>query len=236
QEATVAIEQLLRSITAQPVFEDLAVGGITPRVGYRDLVRSPEVLDLLPVDFLRSGPAFRAAQDNHGPARPLAGPVFSAGLQLDLAETVHRPVQGISHGPVHRNRVLTLDEQRLVAVAPEEISQFRVRHARQQSGVGDLVAVKMQDRQNRAVHLWVEELVGVPGCRQRSRLRLPVADDTGHDEVGVVESGAEGMDKRVAEFAAFVDRTRRLWGDVARYTARKRKLAEQFPQSGLVLR
>src|SRR5690606_4325020 len=115
QEATVAIEQLLRSITAQPVFEDLAVGGITPRVGYRDLVRSPEVLDLLPVDFLRSGPAFRAAQDNHGPARPLAGPVFSAGLQLYLADTVHRPVQGISHGPVHRNRVLTLDEQRFVA-------------------------------------------------------------------------------------------------------------------------
>src|SRR5690606_30251307 len=102
--------------------------------------------------------------------------------------------------------------------------------------VRDLVTVEVEDRQNRAVHLWVEELVGVPGCRQRSRLRLPVADDTGHDEVGVVESGAEGMDKRVAEFAAFVDRTRRLWGDVAGYTARKRELAEQFSQSGLVLR
>src|SRR5690606_14202190 len=123
-----------------------------------------------------------------------------------------------------------------VAVAPEEVPEFRVRHPRQQGRVRDLVTVEVEDRQNRAVHLWVEELIGVPGCRQRSRLRLPVADDTGHDEVGVVESGAEGMDKRVAEFAAFVDRTRRLWGDVAGYTARKRELAEQFSQSGLVLR
>src|SRR5690606_24009907 len=123
---------------------DLAVGGITPRVGYRDLVRSPEVLDLLPVDFLRSGPAFRAAQDNHGPARPLAGPVFSAGLQLYLADTVHRPVQGISHGPVHRNRVLTRDEQRFVAVAPEEVPEFRVRHPRQQGRVRDLVTVEVE--------------------------------------------------------------------------------------------
>src|SRR5690606_32969220 len=80
QEPTVAIEELARAPAARLVLEVLAVAGITPRVGHPDLPRAPEGLDLVPVDFLRSGPPLRAPQDDHRPARPLAGPAFAAGV------------------------------------------------------------------------------------------------------------------------------------------------------------
>ena len=60
-------------------------------------------------------------------------------------------------------------------------------------GIGDLVAVEVQDRQDRPVGRRVQELVGMPARRQRSGLRLAVADDAGDDQVGIVEGGAVGV-------------------------------------------
>ena len=76
----------------------------------------------------------------------------------------------------------------------------------------------------------------MPGGRERARLGFPVADDAGNREAGIVESGTEGMDKGVAEFASLVDRTGRLWGDVAGHAARERELPEELLQSFFILR
>src|SRR5690606_33674877 len=65
---------------------------------------------------------------------------------------------------------------------------------------------------------------------------FPVADNAGDRQVGIVESGTEGMDKSVAEFASLVDGTGRLWGDVAGHAARERELPEKLPQSFFILR
>ena len=62
-------------------------------------------------------------------------------------------------------------------------------------GIGDLVAVKMQDRQDRAIDSRIQKLVGVPGGRERAGLGFPVADDAGNREAGIVESGTEGMER-----------------------------------------
>ena len=71
----------------------------------------------------------------------------------------------------------------------------------------------------------------MPGRRQRPGLGLAVADDAGDDQIGIVEGGAIGVDERVAEFAALVDRARRLRRGVARNAAGKRELPEQLAQA-----
>ena len=92
---------------------------------------------------------------------------------------------------------------------------------------GDLVLVEVQDRQHGAVAGRVEEADALPGALERAGLGLAVADDAGDQQVGVVEGGAEGVDERVAELAALVDRARGRHADVARDPARGRELADQ---------
>ena len=60
---------------------------------------------------------------------------------------------------------------------------------------------------------WVQ-LAGLPSGREWSGLDLAVADDAGDDQAGVVESGAEGVPKRIAERAALVDRAGRGRSDM----------------------
>ncbi len=55
----------------------------------------------------------------------------------------------------------------------------------------------------------------MPACRERPGLSLTVAYDTGHDQIGIVESRAIGVHERVAQFAAFVDGAWRLRRHVA---------------------
>ena len=86
----------------------------------------------------------------------------------------------------------------------------------------------MQDRQHRAVAHRVEELVRMPGGRERPGLGLAVADDAGDDQIRVVERRAVGVRHHIAELAAFVDRARRFGRRVARDAAGKRELLEQL--------
>src|SRR5262249_33532675 len=95
----------------------------------------------------------------------------------------------------------------------------------------DFVAIKMEDRQHRAVPGWVQELIDVPGSRQRSSFGFTIANHCCHDQVGVVERSATGMGQDVAELPAFMDRTRRFRRAVTSDPARKRKLLEEFTQS-----
>ena len=107
--------------------------------------------------------------------------------------------------------------------------------ARQQSRVVDLVAVEVQDRQNGAIANRVQELVDVPGSRQRAGFRFAVAHDGGDDQVGIIKGGAAGVRQHVAEFAALMDRARRLGRAVAADAAGKGELLEELAQPVFVL-
>ncbi len=75
----------------------------------------------------------------------------------------------------------------------------------------------------------------MPARRQRTGLGLAVADDAHGQQVGVVEHGSVGMDERVAELAALVDRAGCLRCDVAGDPARERELPKQPPQPLLIV-
>ena len=102
-------------------------------------------------------------------------------------------LQRRGHRLVHAVRVGALDEVRRVAVAAEQVLQLLVRDAGKDGRVVDLVAVEVQDRQHGAVADRVEELVRVPGGRQRTGFRLAVADHDRDDQVRVVEGRPKGV-------------------------------------------
>src|SRR5664280_2298782 len=68
-----------------------------------------------------------------------------------------------------------------------------------------------------------------------SGFRLAIADDASDDQAGIVEHGPKGMAERIAQFAAFVDRTWTLRRCVAGNAAGKRKLNKELPKPGLIL-
>ena len=110
---------------------------------------------------------------------------------------------------------MTLDEIRRPAVAAKELLELFAANAGEQGGIGNLVAVQMQNRQHGSVGGGIQKLVGMPGGGKRSGFRLAVANDAGDDEIGIVERRAERMAQRIAELAAFVDRARALRRHVA---------------------
>ena len=128
---------------------------------------------------------------------------------------------------MHRVRVVPFDEMWRVAVAAQQMIELLVTDAGEHGGIGDLVAVQMQDRQDGAVPRRVQELVGVPARCQRSGLGLAIADDAGDDQVRIVERCAIGMRQGIAEFAALVDGAGCLRRDVTGNAAGKRELREQ---------
>src|ERR1035438_9667453 len=105
----------------------------------------------------------------------------------------------------------------------------------QDGRIGNLVAVEMQDRQHRAIGGRVEKLVGMPRRGQWSGFRLPIADDAGDDEIGIVEHCPERMAERIAQFAALVDRAWALRRRVAGNSSGKRKLEKEFPKPDFIL-
>ena len=100
---------------------------------------------------------------------------------------------------------MSLDEIWRVAVAAEKVVQFLMADAGQHRRIGDLVAIEMQDRQHDPVGYRIQEFVGVPARRQRTRLRLAIADDAGDDQIRIVVGGPIGVREGVAEFAALVN-------------------------------
>ncbi len=103
--------------------------------------------------------------------------------------------------------------------------------ARENGRIGDLVAVEVEDRQHGAVAYRVDELVGVPGSGERSGLGFAVADDTGDDQVGIIEAGAVGVRQAVAEFAALMDGSRGFRSDMRADLAGEGELLEEFLQA-----
>ena len=73
-----------------------------------------------------------------------------------------------------------------------------------------------------------QEVASGPG------FRFPVADYRRDDQVGIIERGAAGVRKHIAEFAAFMNRARRFRSAVTADAARERELLEELPQSGCI--
>ena len=189
-----SVEQLLGPVAAHPRLELPQVVGVLGQPRQRDLVGSVRALDLLAVHHRGAGPALRGAEHDHRPAGPLAarrGP--AAGGRLDGGDLVERGVQRVGQCPVDVLGVVALDQVDRVAVAVEQCRQLVVGDAGQHRGVGDLVAVEVEDRQHGPVDARVEELVRVPAGGQRPGLGLAVADDAHGDEVGVVERRPVGV-------------------------------------------
>ena len=159
--------------------------------------------------------------------RGRCGRAAVAGLGLDAADLPHRLVERLGHQLVHRLGLVPLDEVGPVAVALEERAELVALDAREQRGVGDLVAVEVQDREHGAVARGVHELVGVPARGERPGLGLAVPDDAARDQIGVVVDRAVGVHEGVAQLAALVDRTRGLGSHVAGDAAGEGELAEQ---------
>ncbi len=225
----VGVEELLRPVRAQPVLQLLQVRGVLAYPGERDLVGTPRALDRVAVDGRRSGPALGRAQDDHRPVCVLPSRIGSrlARLPLDEGDAVQGVVHRAGHGLMHQGGVAAGDVQRVVAVAAQQGVELVLGDPGQHRRVGDLVAVQVEDRQDRAVVDRVEELVRMPGGGQRPRFRLAVADDTGDQQAGVVECGSVGVGEGVAELAALVDGARRFRCHMARHAAREGELPEQ---------
>src|SRR3979411_3289313 len=75
----------------------------------------------------------------------------------------------------------------------------------------------------------------MPRGGERPGLGLPVPDDAGNQQAGVVEGGAESVRQRISELAAFVDRAGYIRRAVAGNPTGKRELLEQALQARLVL-
>ena len=194
----------------------------------------PRPLDLQAVHDLRPGPALGRAQDDHGPAGPPALRLARPSGHLDLADLIEDGVERGGELLVDRGRVVTRHEMRVVAVADHQVAQLILGDAREDRWVGNLVAVEVQDRQDRAVADRVEELVRMPAGRQRPGLGLAVADDAADEQARVVERGPVRVRERVTELAALVDRAGRLGRHVARDSAWERELAEELADPVLV--
>ena len=137
---------------------------------------------------------FGDAEHDHRPRRPVEvgrpsarGP--GAWIAADLRDRPSSSVCGhrADASAAGRRRSTSYD---VIAAALDEGAQLRVRDAREDRRVGDLVAVEVEDRQDRAVVDRVEELVRLPARGQRAGLGLAVADDAAHDQIRVVERGA----------------------------------------------
>src|ERR1019366_3894080 len=85
----------------------------------------------------------------------------------------------------------------------------------------------MENGQNRAVGRRVKKLVGVPTRRQRAGFRLAVTYHAAHEQIRIVEGRAVGVGERIAEFATFVNRPRRLWGHMTGDASGKGKLPKE---------
>ena len=183
EQPAVVVEQFLGLVALHPFFQHLQMLGFVRQLGQRHLVRAPGAFHRLAVHFLRPGPALGRAQNDHRPARPLRNAVCArASCWIARISAQHR-VQRRRHQLVHRLRLVAFHEIRLVAVAREQVRQLLVADARQHRGIGDLVAVQVQDRQHRAVARRVQELVGMPAGRQRAGFRLAVAHHAADQQI-----------------------------------------------------
>ena len=74
----------------------------------------------------------------------------------------------------------------------------------------------------------------MPTGGERAGFGLAVADDAGNDQIRIVEGGAIGVNQRITQFAAFMNRAGRFRRHMAGNSVRPGELAEQPLQSAAV--
>ena len=87
------------------------------------LVRAPGPFHLLPVHHLRSSPALRGPEDQHGPARTVCLSLFPSPF-LDTPDIGEYLVQRRGHLLVHRKGVVPFEVVRRVSVSHKQRLQF----------------------------------------------------------------------------------------------------------------
>src|SRR5690242_11136940 len=136
------------------------------RADLRDwhLVRPPIIFNFFTVDFFRSGPSLRTAQNDHGPmgisSRRWAG---SARFVLYGPDLFNDDIHRGRHRLMHELRIGAFYEVRLITITQEQILQFLMADAREHCWTCDLVPVEVQDGQYGAVMSRIEKFIGVPG-------------------------------------------------------------------------
>ena len=111
------------------------------------------------------------------------------------------------------SRIFAFDEIRLVSITDEQVCQLLFWNAREHRGTGDLVAVQVQDGQDCAIELGIQEFVGMPTGGARAGFSLAVADNATDEKIRIVECSAICM-------TALNSRVHRLRGWSLAYLAR----------------
>ena len=175
-------KELLGLVGAQPLAQHAEVLVSVLGACQRHLMGAPGVLGLLAVDLLGAGPALGRAEHNHGVGRADHGLACGGlGLRgcLDVTDLIEDLLKQGSETRMNACVALVVKagdkEVRLIAHALKELGELFVGHAGEDGGVGDLVAVEVQDRQDDTVGCRVHELVGLPRSRERAGLGLAVA-------------------------------------------------------------
>ena len=75
-------------------------------------------LHLDPIHLFGASPAFRGAQDDHGPLRA-GGESFASRAALDFLDLGEHSVHGGSHELMHGFRLIAFNKIRLVPIADE---------------------------------------------------------------------------------------------------------------------
>ena len=233
------VEELLGPVAAHPRLEDREVVRIRSHAAHRHLVCPEGALDLHTVDLARSGPTLRRPQHHRGPRGRAVdrGRAPGAGVGLDLVDARRALGErgGQSRGARARGRRLrrttarsrarraatriSSSVERPSTVGPEILYSLRWR-------IGSTAPSRAAFRKRMPFH--------EPSSGPVSASPSPI--DARHQQVGVVEGGAERVHERVAELAALVDRTGRRHADVARHAAGCGELAEELAHATRVLR
>ena len=132
-----------------------------------------------------------------------AGPI----RRVNVLDVIEAPVEHARERLVRFGRVggeIDGHIARVVPVATQQLVQVLRRDASEDGRVRDLVAVEVQDREDRAITVRIDELVHVPTRRERSGLGFAVTDDAKDRQVGVVQDSSVGVEQRVSEFAPLV--------------------------------
>ncbi|MNO45909.1 hypothetical protein D3C76_361870 [compost metagenome] len=176
-------------------------------IGQRHLMRAARAFDSMTIDEFRTGPAFGRAQHQHGPQRPLRrrGLPGSSCIMLNISNFQNHRVQCLRQCLMHLQRVIAFDEVRIVAIAIQQGREFILTDSGQYGGIGDFVAIEVQDGQYRSVPRRVEKLVGVPTGCQCPCLGLAVTDHASDNQIRIVKRGTVGVGQAITQFATFMD-------------------------------
>ncbi len=99
---------------------------------------------------------------------------------------------------MHDFGIVPLDKVRLVAAAGVEGLQVSIAGASLRGRTRYLVAVEVQNRKDRTIPRGIKKVDRLPASLKWTGLGFPVTDDTGNNQVGIVEGRTKRVNQRVA--------------------------------------